>query len=310
MQRVACGIISVLAVLLVGCTQQHLAPVTSVRALDEQPAQQTSALNHHAPLMVQETSAPPEHLRKPPSVESSKEASSPQPDNTSAPDTMPIVPVPEQYTVQPGDTLGGIAHHYGLSYIYLAKLNQLTPPYVIHIGQVLKMKGKIPTPAVPVKNASTLSAASASMLAADNTVAPILKPTPLSSKTNTIDDVTWSWPAQGKVQNQFQAQGDVFHQGIDIISNGSHQVHAAAQGKVVFSGHGAKGYGEMIILQHPNHYLSAYSHLSDIQVKEGEQVQRGQQIANMGAVNGQVQIHFEVRYHGQPVNPLKYLPKE
>lgn len=306
MQRIACSVVMVLSVLLIGCTQQHLAPITSVNTLDEQPLSQSPVYapppDETAPM--QETSLPPEQVSTAPPL---TKASQPQPPNstikTTAQNAMPTVPVPEQYTVEPGDTLGGIAHHYGLSYIYLAKLNQIDPPYVIRIGQVLKLKGKIPKQAHVVTKKSPVTGAA-------KLPAPSLQSTPKTSQTHTVDGVTWSWPAQGKVQNQFNPQGDVFHQGVDIISQGSTQVNAAARGKVVFSGQGAKGYGDMIILQHNNGYLSAYSQLSQINVKEGEQVKRGHQIAKMGTISGHAQMHFEVRHHGQPVDPLNYLPKE
>jgi len=308
MRRVAWIVVTVLSILLMSCTQQHLAPITSINVLDEQPAISHNTLHVHEVIetrtMPEVTSPLPAHLQQtqPPAIKVQNQAAAKQKQKTILHHDVPRVPVPAFYIVEPGDTLGGIAHYFGLSYLYLAKLNQIDKTYTIHVSQVLKLKGKIP----PQSSKKTASPIVTSVTSAVSS----LQPTPNASQTRTVDKITWSWPAQGKVQNQFNPQGDVFHHGLDIIGQDNTQVYAAAQGKVLFSGLGAKGYGQMIILQNSNGYLTAYSQLSQIKIKEGEQVQRGQQIAKMGKVGGHVQMHFEVRHHGQPVNPLKYLTKE
>jgi lipoprotein NlpD len=84
---------------------------------------------------------------------------------------------------------------------------------------------------------------------------------------------------------------------------------ASANGKVVYSGSGLRGYGKLIIIKHNNTYLSAYAHNDKILVKEGQSVSRGQKIAEMGNTDAsQVELHFEVRRYGKPVDPAKYLP--
>ena len=84
---------------------------------------------------------------------------------------------------------------------------------------------------------------------------------------------------------------------------------AAGDGKVVYSGTGLRGYGKLVIVKHNATYLSAYAHNSNILVKEGQSVSRGQKIAEMGNSDAdQVKLHFEVRRQGKPVDPMKYLP--
>ncbi len=97
--------------------------------------------------------------------------------------------------------------------------------------------------------------------------------------------------------------------GIDIAGNLGTQVKAAGNGKVVYSGTGLRGYGQLVIIKHNETYLSAYGHNSKLLVKEGQQVTKGQTIAEMGSTDtSQVKLHFEIRKNGQPINPLNVLP--
>ncbi len=85
---------------------------------------------------------------------------------------------------------------------------------------------------------------------------------------------------------------------------------AASPGKVVYSGGGLLGYGQLIIIKHNTQYLSAYAHNRRLIVKEGEQVKSGQKIAELGmSGTDRPKLHFEIRRNGQPVDPLSYLPK-
>jgi lipoprotein NlpD len=96
---------------------------------------------------------------------------------------------------------------------------------------------------------------------------------------------------------------------MDISGSLGLPVLAAANGKVVYSGTGLRGYGKLVIIKHNNTYLSAYAHNQNILVKEGEEVKKGQKIAEMGSTDTeQVKLHFEIRKQGKPVDPSKYLP--
>ncbi|MFC3530722.1 peptidoglycan DD-metalloendopeptidase family protein [Vogesella facilis] len=114
----------------------------------------------------------------------------------------------------------------------------------------------------------------------------------------------WGWPTQGSVIRGFSDQ----NKGLDIGGKAGQPVVAAADGKVVYSGNGLRGYGKLIILRHDKTFLSAYAHNSQLLVKEGQTVKKGQKIAEMGNTDtDQTKLHFEIRQLGKPVDPSKYL---
>jgi lipoprotein NlpD len=124
-----------------------------------------------------------------------------------------------------------------------------------------------------------------------------------------IDDekLDWVWPAQGKIVSTFSETANL--KGIDIAGKSGQPVVASASGKVVYAGSGLRGYGKLIIVKHNSTFLSAYAHNKEISVKEGQQVTRGQKIAEMGDTDAdQVKLHFEIRRLGKPVDPTKFLP--
>jgi len=134
------------------------------------------------------------------------------------------------------------------------------------------------------------------------------KPEPKSAAAAPDDDgPSWMWPAQGKLITGNAENPNL--KGIDIAGKLGQPVVASAAGKVVYAGSGIRGYGKLIIVKHNATWLSAYAHNRDILVKEGQQVAKGQSIAEMGNTDAeQVMLHFEIRRHGTPVDPLKYLP--
>jgi lipoprotein NlpD len=121
------------------------------------------------------------------------------------------------------------------------------------------------------------------------------------------DDLGWIWPTSGKVVTGFSESANL--KGIDIAGKSGQPVVASAAGKVVYAGSGLRGYGKLIIVKHNSTFLSAYAHNREITVKEGQQVARGQKIAEMGDTDSdQVKLHFEIRRLGKPVDPAKFLP--
>ena len=112
---------------------------------------------------------------------------------------------------------------------------------------------------------------------------------------------------KGKIIAGFSETANL--KGIDIAGTAGEAVRASAPGRVVYAGSGLRGYGKLIIIKHNATYLSAYAHNREILVKEGQQVTRGQKIAEMGNTDAdQVKLHFEIRRHGKPMDPAKYLP--
>ena len=121
------------------------------------------------------------------------------------------------------------------------------------------------------------------------------------------DDVAWIWPVPLKVTEPFN---DSSNKGLNFSGKAGDPVLAAGEGKVVYAGAGLRGYGELVIVKHNAVYLSAYAHNRKILVKEGQQVSRGQKIAEMGNTDADsVKLHFEIRKQGKPVDPAQYLPK-
>ena len=122
------------------------------------------------------------------------------------------------------------------------------------------------------------------------------------------DDLPWLWPSSGKVVGTYSEAGN---KGLDFSGKAGDPVIASADGKVVYAGAGLRGYGELIIVKHNATFLSAYAHNRKILVKEGQQVSRGQKIAEMGNTDADsVKLHFEIRKQGKPVDPAQYLPKK
>lgn len=121
------------------------------------------------------------------------------------------------------------------------------------------------------------------------------------------DRVPWTWPTTGKVIAAFtDGNGS---KGMQIAGKIGQPVYASAAGRVVYSGSGLRGYGNLVIIKHNQTYLSAYAHNNALLVKEGESVTRGQKIAEMGnSDTDRVKLHFEIRRLGKPVDPSRYLP--
>lgn len=137
-------------------------------------------------------------------------------------------------------------------------------------------------------------------------VEPAPAPAPKPEPDGGEDRVDWSWPAQGRVIAGFNGAGN---KGVDIGGRVGDPVHASAGGKVVYSGEGIPAYGKLVIIRHNGTYLSAYAHNSQILVKEGQSVAKGQKIAELGATGSETaKLHFEIRRLGKPVDPLQYLP--
>ncbi len=121
------------------------------------------------------------------------------------------------------------------------------------------------------------------------------------------DKLDWAWPAKGKVVGTFSETANL--KGIDIAGAAGTPVSASAAGTVVYAGSGLRGYGKLIIIKHNKTFLSAYAHNRDILVKEGQQVTRGQKIAEMGSTDAtETKLHFEIRRLGKPMDPVRYLP--
>ena len=202
------------------------------------------------------------------------------------------------HTVQKGETLYSIAWEYGHDYRTVAEWNNLPRSYTIYPGQKLRVR----PPAGTSSQKSTAKATSTR-----NARQPAKTTNRVTASTASPQ---WRWPTEGKVISHFKA-GDPTRQGIDISGKRGQAVIAAASGKVVYSGNGLRGYGNLVIIQHNETYFSAYAHNQKVLVQENDKVKSGQRIADMGnSGTDRVMLHFEIRRNGRPSNPLQYLPKK
>jgi lipoprotein NlpD len=159
-----------------------------------------------------------------------------------------------------------------------------------------------------VAAAAPIAAPAAQTVASGPTAQAEAKPEVKPQASAADDDkLGWIWPTKGKLITGNSENPNL--KGIDIAGVAGQPIVASAAGKVVYSGTGIRGYGKLIIVKHNATYLSAYAHNRDILVKEGQQVAKGQKIGEMGNTDSdQVKLHFEIRKHGTPMDPLKYLP--
>lgn len=231
---------------------------------------------------------------------------------------------PGYYTVKPGDTLHRIALEHGQSWRDIARWSGLANPNVIEVGQVLRVAPPavataLPGPAVDSRPLPPRAAASAGAAAVPPPAsAPPASPSPsppaaaaappaaAASAAATESEVVWAWPASGPVLTAFDGARS---KGLAIGGQAGDPVLAAADGRVVYAGSSLRGYGNLVIIKHNDAFISAYAHNRVLLVKEDQAVRRGQKIAEMGATDAdRVQLHFEIRRHGKPVDPTQYLP--
>ena len=244
----------------------------------------------------------------------------------------------EMYVVQRGDTLYSIAFRYGVNVNELAARNQIKAPYTIYPGQkVITDLTDFSYPSVASQSevsderrvVSTGSVAAGSNEARstdkrEETARPKPKPNPKRTTPPTTDvaassvphnassrafgPVTqWRWPSSGRVARSYS---EVRHKGIDIAGSRGDLIRASAAGEVVYAGTGLKGYGLLLIVKHNEQFLSAYGHNDLTLVEEGAWVKEGQVIAKMGSSGtDSVKLHFEIRREGQPIDPVRLLPR-
>ena len=199
-----------------------------------------------------------------------------------------------RYTVQRGDTLSQIARRSGHSVHDLAGWNNLADVNALEVGQVLRVQppeGAAATAvasssAVQVRSIDEARKESGKQTATQSSAAPAAVAANGSAKE--VSGIVWSWPTRGNVITSYKPGKN---RGIDISGTKGQPVVAAADGTVLHRGN-MNGYGNLVIIKHSDGVLSAYAHNDKVLVKEKQQVK----------------LHFEIRYQGKPVDPMKYLP--
>ena len=153
------------------------------------------------------------------------------------------------------------------------------------------------TPSTPVTTTTQVETTTNDTPINANVVAPV------------ASNVAWQWPTQGNVIQGF-SNTDGGNKGVDISGSRGQAVKAAASGRVVYAGNALRGYGNLIIIKHNDDFLSAYAHNDKILVSDQQEVKAGQEIAKMGSTGtNAVKLHFEIRYKGKSVDPVRYLPR-
>ena len=192
------------------------------------------------------------------------------------------------HVVRSGETLSAIAFRYGKDHRDLARWNGLGDGSLIYPGQVIRL---------------TAPAGAAAQSARRAPPPKRVMPPPANDPSP-----GWVWPTRGRIVAEFNANQGA-GTGLEIAGSAGQPVRAAASGRVVYSGGGLIGYGQLIIVKHNDTYLSAYGHNASLLVREGETIKQGQRIATMGEGPGQEpRLHFEIRRNGKPVNPRQFLP--
>lgn len=226
------------------------------------------------------------------------------------------------YSVQSGDTLFGIALAFGQNWRDIVFWNSLSNPDQISVGQKLRVKppsnnlaGAISIPLENSKSGPVEEVVSGGTVT-ENIEMPLAKLSPDSGtkekKTdyttpNLTSSLSWIWPANGQIIEQFSESNS---KGISIAGVSGEAIYASENGKVVYSGNGLRGYGNLVILKHNEDFITAYAHNQAILVKEGESVNKGQKIAKMGMSDAdRPKLLFELRKGGKPIDPLSFLPK-
>ena len=246
-----------------------------------------------------------------------------------APPSKPVAVAsvaPSVHIVNPGETLASIAHRNHLSVAELAWANNLDAAAKLKLGTRLNVPVKAAATAAPATVAvaqpvamvpapGTRMAAGAppqsARLAQANPAAEDDAPqSPVKASEATGALPTFRWPVRGKVITSYGAKTNgKANDGINLAVPEGTPVKAAEDGVVAYAGNELKGYGNLVLVRHSNGYVTAYAHASELLVKRGDPIKRGQVIAKSGQ-SGEVaspQLHFEIRKGSTPVDPLQFL---
>ena len=247
-----------------------------------------------------------------------------------APAPRPAVPTPAPaasppgnggvHVVAAGDTLSKIAHRYHKPVNEIAKANNIQPTATLNVGDRLTIPGAQPSPvkasasppAAPAKPVASAAPKEAEPAQNANVVAPTdqldKEATKLAEGTGAVPK--FRWPANGRIIAGYgPTTNGQQNDGINIALPENTPVKAAEDGVVAYAGNELKGYGNLVLVRHPNGYVTAYAHTKELLVKRGDQVRRGQVIARSGQT-GNVnapQLHFEIRKGASPLDPTRFL---
>ncbi len=254
----------------------------------------------------------------------------PAPAPVAAPKVAAAAPVPAgagTHYVNRGDTLASIARRNNMTAAELARANHMSPSAPLKVGSKLVVPSRKAAPAPAVASVPPAAPAAAPVQVAKVPTEPVQKarmvspvetpaaaaeaaPSPVKSAEATGALPTFRWPVRGRVVAAYGAKTNgKANDGINVAVPEGTPVKAAEDGVVAYAGNELKGYGNLVLVRHSNGYVTAYAHASELLVKRGETIKRGQTIAKSGQSGeaGSPQLHFEIRKGSTPVDPLKFL---
>ncbi len=240
-----------------------------------------------------------------------------------------VAAAPAVHVVNPGDTLLSVARHNHVSLSELARANGLESNAKLRLGMKLTVPGAKTAAVAPAAQPATVAAQPVAAVAPATKMAAAGGPPQsarLAQATATVEDAavatpvkateatgalpTFRWPVRGKVITSYGAKTNgKSNDGINLAVPEGTPVKAAEDGVVAYSGNELKGYGNLVLVRHSNGYVTAYAHASELMVKRGDTIKRGQTIAKSGQSGevGSPQLHFEIRKGSSPVDPLQFL---
>jgi murein DD-endopeptidase MepM/ murein hydrolase activator NlpD len=246
-----------------------------------------------------------------------------------APASKPVAvaAAPTVHVVNRGDTLLSVARRNQVPVADLARANGLDSSATLKLGQKLNVPGAKSAAAPAAQPAAVAAAQSAPATRTAASAGTPPQSARLASATAKVEDAptaeapvkaneatgalpTFRWPVRGKVITSYGAKTNgKSNDGINLAVPEGTPVKAAEDGVVAYSGNELKGYGNLVLVRHSNGYVTAYAHASELMVKRGDTIKRGQIIAKSGQSGevGSPQLHFEIRKGSSPVDPLQFL---
>lgn len=211
--------------------------------------------------------------------------------------------VPNYYIVKRGDTVSKISNRYGLNYRKVARLNNLDANYTIYVNQRLRLSGtqgvsNYKTPAQNWKKRQT----NANRINTQRINKPTPRPQLNTVPVTTAPTVSWHKPSNGRVIQNYDFDANI--KGVRYAGSLGDPVYASQSGEVIYANNGLVEYGNLILIRHPDNYITAYAHNQRMLVKEGQRVSGGSQIATMGSTGtDRVMLEFQVRKSGKAIDP-------
>jgi murein DD-endopeptidase MepM/ murein hydrolase activator NlpD len=211
------------------------------------------------------------------------------------------------HIVRYGDSIYSISQRYAVSQYQLAELNGLSPPFELDVGQRLQLPNTLDFSVLDVGLPGGISGTDLSQ----PTIAPRKTNSAIVPRKRFVApaldaSVGFTWPVKGEIIAEFgPSQRGVHNDGVNIAAKQGVKVGAAARGRVAYVGSNIKSFGRLVLIKHDGGIITAYAHLDEIAVKEGDLVKVGQAIGSVGK-SGRVetpQLHFEIRKSRQPVDP-------